>query len=156
MYIIHEQKQKSYFWITAIYFIVFLILLLLIINPRGLNLPNIPRVSKIILGLVLLVDLAIFKSFYELFFRVTSDGLEFGYGFFKRKITKDNIESVLIDNSKGNFFGYGIRFGKDKTMGFIARTGSGLRVITKDKRKFFVTMNNPEETLSIIKQNNYV
>ncbi len=156
MYIIHEQRQKSNPIITSIYIITFIVLLLVIINPSFLKLPDLPKVSRIVLIVVLLVDIVFFRSLYELKFRVTSEGLEFGYGLFKNKVVKENIGSVLIDSSKGNFFGYGIRFGKDKTIGFIARSGSGLRIIFKDQRRFFVTMNNPEEALNIIKQNNYV
>jgi len=156
MYIIHEQKQRSNLIVTSIYIITFIVLFLVIINPSFLRMPDLPKVSRIILTIVLLVDIVFFKSLYELKFRVTSEGLGFGYGLLKNKFSKENIESVLIDNSKGNFFGYGIRFSKDKTMGFIAKHGEGLRVILKDGRNFFITMNNPQEALDIIKQNNYV
>jgi presenilin-like A22 family membrane protease len=156
MYIIHEQKQKSNLIVISIYIITFIVLSLIIINPSFLRLQKLPDISRIILLLVLVVDLIFLKIFYELKFRVTSDGLEFGYGFFKNKVKKDNIASVLVDNSQGIFFGYGVRFSRDKTIGYIAKSGSGLRIIYKDQRQFFITMNNPEEALKIIKQHNYV
>ena len=156
MYIIHEQKQKSNFIITFIYFIVFIILLLLVISPRIFNLQKLPDISRIVLFVVLLVDIVIFRSFFELTFRVTNEGLEFGYGIFKTKISKNNIESVFIDDSKGNFFGYGVRIGKHRALGYIAKTGKGLKIKTKDNRNFFITMNSPEIALDIIKQNKYV
>ncbi|MCD4704966.1 hypothetical protein K8R66_02715 [bacterium] len=150
MYIIHEQRQKSSISIISIYLILAILLLILIIFKE------LPEMTKIILGVVLLIDILIFKFFYELTFRITNQGLEFGFGIFKNKVARNNIESVLIDSSKNNFFGYGIRFGKDKTMGFIAKSSKGLRVIFKDQRKFFITMNNPEEALDILKQNKYI
>lgn len=156
MYIIHEQRQKSNFIVTSIYIITFIILLLVIINPSFLDLPELPKISKIILSIILFIDLIFFKSLYELRFKVTNEGLEFGYGLLKNKIAKNNIESVIINNSKGNFWGYGIRFNKSKTMGFIAQHGEGLEIVHKDQRKFFVTMNRPQEALDVIKQNNYV
>jgi len=156
MYIIHEQRQKTNLAVTSIYLIVFIILLLLVIKPSFLNVVALPQIARIVLFIVLLVDLIIFRSFYELKFRVTNEGLEFGYGFFKNKISKDNIQSATIDSSRGNFFGYGIRFNRHKTMGFIAQRGEGLKIDSKDQRSFFITLNDPQQALDIIKQNNYV
>jgi len=150
MYIIHEQKQKSNPIIMFIYVIVFIVLLFNIIKN------SLSGVWEISLIIILFADIVFFINFYQVKFKITSDGLEFGYGIFKNKVSKNNIESILIDNSKNSFFGYGIRFGKDKTIGFISKAGSGLRIIFKDKRRFFVTMNNPREALDIIKENNYV
>ena len=156
MYIVHEQKQKTNLVVTSIYLIVFVILLLLVIKPSFLNVQELPNIARIILFIVLLVDFVIFRSFFELKFRITDKGLEFGYGLFKNKIDKNNIQSILIDSSKGNFFGYGIRFNKEKTMGFIAQRGEGLKINTKDKRSFFITLNDSQQALDIIKQRNYV
>jgi len=150
MYIIHEQKQKSSPIVISIYAIVFIILLFGIIKN------NLSGTIGISLMVTLLIDVIFFINFYQVKFRVTNEGLEFGYGIFKNKVSKNNIESVLIDNSKNNFFGYGIRFSKDKTIGFISKAGDGLMIIFKDQRKFFITMNNPREALDIIKENNYV
>lgn len=156
MYIIHEQKQKTNLVVTSIYLITSIVLLLVVFFPDILKTDPLPKITKIILFLVLLVDLIIFKSFWELKFKITDEGLEFGYGFFKNKLAKNNIQSASIENSKGNFFGYGVRFGKDKTMGFIAQKGEGLKIVSKERRKFFITMDMPEEALNIIKQNNYI
>jgi hypothetical protein len=156
MYIIYEQRQKTNLVVTSIYLIVFFLLFFIIFWPEILKIDPLPKITKIILFFVLLIDLAIFKSFYELKFRVTSEGLEFGYGILKNKVTKNNIESIFLDNSRSIFFGYGIRFSKDKTIGFIAKHGDGLKIVYKDQRKFFVTMDNPQEALNIIKENNYV
>jgi len=150
MYIIHEQKQKSNFLIISIYIVVLIFLLFRLIRD------DLSLGSKLILIVLLLVDIIFFISFYQVKFRVTNKGLEFGYGILKNKVAKGNIQEVLIDNSKGIFFGYGISFSKDKTIGFIAKAGDGLRVIFKDQRQFFITMNNPEEALNVIKKNNYV
>ncbi len=156
MYIIHEQKQKSYFLLTAIYLFSSLVLLLLIISPPGMGLPPLPWITRIILGVIFLVDIFIFRSFYELKFKITSEGLEFGYGFFKSKIAKNDLKSIIIDTSKGNFFGYGVRFNRHRIMGYIARTGDGLMIETKKNKKFFVTINDPEQALQIIKQSKYL
>ena len=150
MYIIHEQRQKSNFSIIVIYLLLAVLLLVALIFKE------LPKITKIVLVIVLVVDVLFFKFFYELKFRVTNEGLEFGFGFFKNKVTKDFIKSVLIDNSKGSFFGYGIRFNKNKTMGFIAKHGDGLKIVFKDDRSFFITIDRPQEALDIIKQNNYV
>jgi hypothetical protein len=150
MYIIHEQRQKSSPIIMSTYVIVFLILLFRIIKN------NLSGTWEIYLIIILLVDVVLFINFYQVKFRVTNEGLEFGYGIFKNKVTKNNIESISIDNSKSNFFGYGIRFSRDKTIGFIAKHGDGLKIVFKDQRSFFITMNNPREALDIIKENNYV
>ena len=156
MYIIHQQKQKSYFFLTAIYLFSSIVLLVLVLEIPGLGLPHLPLISRIILAVVLLVDLLIFRSFYELSFKITSEGLEFGYGLFKTKIAKNDIKSIIIDTSKGIFFGYGVRFNKHRIMGYIAKTGDGLMIETKKNKKFFVTMSDPEQALQIIKQSKYL
>jgi hypothetical protein len=156
MYIIHEQKQRSSIIVILIYIISSIILLLVVINPRFLSLPELTKVSRIVLIIVLLIDIFFLESFYELKFKITNEGLEFGYGLLKNKISKNSIKSISIYSSKGNFFGYGIRFNKSKVMGFIAQHGEGLEITHKDQRKFFITMNNPQEALDIIKENNYV
>lgn len=150
MYIIHEQKQKSSPVIMSIYVVVFLFLLFKIIKN------NLSGTWEIYLVIIALINIFFIINFYQIKFRVTNEGLEFGYGIFKNKVSKNNIESISIDNSKSNFFGYGIRFNKDKTIGFVAKHGNGLKIVYKDQRKFFITMNSPREALDIIKENNYV
>lgn len=141
--------------ITSIYLLVSVILLFVIFWPEVLKTEFLPKITRIILFLVLLMDLIVFKSFFELKFRITNEGLEFGYGLFKNKLNHKDIESVIIESSRG-FIGYGIRFDKEKTMGYIAQSGEGLKITLKDQRSFFITMHEPEQALDIIKQNNYV
>lgn len=150
MYIIYEQFQKSKIIIFSTYVIMAFLLLFIILRSDFFNITN------IILFLVLLCDFYLLFCFYKLTFRITSDGIEFGFGFFKRKVKKDRIKSVFIDSSVGIFLGYGIRFGKNKTLGFIARPGDGLTINTKYGLVFFVSLDDPQTALDIIKQNNYV
>lgn len=150
MYIIYEQFQKSKIIIFFIYIIMAFLLLFVIIRS------GLPNITSIVLFFVFLFDIYLLVCFYKLTFRITSDGIEFGFGFFKRKIKKDKIQSVFIDDPVGIFIGYGIRFGKNKTLGFIAREGDGLTIKTKYGLVFFVSLDDPKTALDIIKQNNYV
>ncbi len=150
MYIIHQQKQKSFLPVISIY-ILLGFLLLYVIFFRDLVL-----ITQIILGGVLLVDILFFKFFSELTFQITSEGLQFGFGIFKRKIHKQNIKSVFIEDGEGKFKGYGIVRGQNKINGFIAQTSSGLSLSTKDNVNFFVSLDDPQTALDILKENKYV
>ncbi|MDD3284844.1 MAG: hypothetical protein PHZ07_04595 [Patescibacteria group bacterium] len=150
MYVIYEQFQKSRIIVFFTYIIIAFLLLFIIIRS------GLPNTTSIVLFFVFLFDIYLFICFYKLTFKITSEGIEFGFGIFKRKIKKDKIQSIFIDNSVSIFIGYGIRFGKNKTLGFIARVGDGLTIKTKYGLVFFVSLDDPKTALDIIKQNNYV
>jgi hypothetical protein len=104
---------------------------------------------------ILVLDIFVVINFFYLTFKVTSVGLEFGFGIFKRLIKKEYIDSVYIDNSVGNFFGLGI-ISRVKKFAFIAKRGDGLSIKLKDGVTFFVSSDEAENILNIIKKEKYV
>lgn len=144
MYIIYKSKQKMSLMFLSIYFVVVIILLYLL------------KINFNYLWLTLLIfDIFFILNFYQLVFRVTSEGIEFGFGIFKRSIKKEYLNSVYIDNSIGNFFGLGI-ISKNKKYAFIAKKGEGLNIKLKNNINFFVSTNDAEQIINIIKKEKYV
>jgi hypothetical protein len=100
--------------------------------------------------LLTVVDLVMFWSFSKLTIKITSEYLQIGFGVFKRKILIKDINNVKVeDYNKSIYLGYGIRLGRDKSIGFIARAGRGikLKVIPRD---LFFSSNYPEQIKLLI------
>jgi hypothetical protein len=144
MYIIYKSKQKMSIAFLSIYFLVFIMsIFFLKINFNYLWLS------------ILILDIFVVVNFFYLNFKITSMGLEFGFGIFKRVIKREYIHSAYIDNSIGNFFGLGI-ISKNKKFAFIAKRGDGLSIKLKDGVTFFVSSDESENILNIMKKEKYV
>ena len=87
----------------------------------------------------------LFWSFSELNIKLTNKYIQFGFGGFKKRINLDQIKDCLVeDYAKENFFGYGIRFSKNKSIGYIARGGRGVR-LKMEVRDYYISSGNPEK-----------
>lgn len=152
MYIIYKSKQNVGMGSLFIYFII-LFFLIYLMSVGGF---------RLWIVVLIFVDVFLFLNFYKLNFLVTSEGIEFGFGLFKRKIKKEYIDSVFVDSSLGNFKSVGIIF-RAGVWGFVAKESEGLKIICSSKHKktnrnvnFFVTQENPAQILEIMKKQKYV
>ena len=152
MEIIYQENQKTYFILTVIYIIIAVLILALILFPDYLLQKSLAPGVKVILLIVAIIDIILFWSFSQLSIKLTSEYLQIGFGIFKKKISFTEIKDVLVqDYQKSIYFGYGIRFGKDKSIGYIARAGRGIR-LKMDKRDYFFSTDNPEQLQNLIKE----
>ncbi|KKR07036.1 MAG: hypothetical protein UT32_C0015G0020 [Parcubacteria group bacterium GW2011_GWC2_39_14] len=106
------------------------------------------------LSFVLVLDVFVFWAFREMAVVITDKQLSFGFFIFKKKIDLNKIENVEIQDFKfNNYLGYGIRYGRDNTIGYVPCGGRGLKIkVTGEKKDFFFICNRPEEALVFIKQ----
>ena len=152
MRIIHQQKQKTYFILVAIYIIIAGFLLFTVLAPQNFFGGGISQGNKIVLLVVAVIDLILFWSFSELNIKVTEENLIFGFGVFKKKISFKQINDCLVEEfNKNSYLGYGIRFGRDKSIGYIARAGRGVR-LKMQPRDYFISCDSPEQLVQVIKQ----
>ncbi len=153
MYIIHKQRQISslnlIFPYTALFFICGYFLINIIFHSGNIY-------TKILFSIILLILFVITFSFFYLNFKITNTYIKFGFGIFTRKINKDDIDSIFIENSKNYFASFGIAVTKKKIYGFVAKSGDGLLINTKNNIKYFISLNDPEKAMCILKENNYV
>jgi len=152
MKIIHEQAQKFSLLLGMLVVFSFVVIAayLLIAWTRG-EFSQIPVFVLVILFLLLLLDIFFIINFYRLKITVTDEKIIFGFGILKRKILLEKISEINIEDFKFNrYMGYGIRVGRDKSYGYIARSGKGIRLKVQGKRDFFITSDNPEQLKSMI------
>ncbi len=98
--------------------------------------------------------LFVFLNFSVLKIEIVNYTLEVSFGLFKKKfVIKDIFNLELKDYHFMDFGGYGLRMGRNKTMGFIAGARRGLSFeILNQKRKYFVTVNEAEKLYTYLIQ----
>jgi len=151
---IFEEKIQTYKFITALVGITLAVLVFVVLKTW--NDPEFTILLKIILFAVLFLELFVFVNFQTLKI-VCQDGyLIFGFGVFKKKIKVADIESIeTAEYAFRNYGGYGIRIGRDKTVGYVPRSGQGLKIKVKNYKKiFFVTTKKAEQLKNILSLNN--
>ena len=151
--VLYEEKQKTYLILVIIFIIIAILLLGLVLFPGFFNESEMPEFTRVILLVIAIVDLILFWSFSQLTIKVTSEYLQIGFGIFKKKIPFSKINDFKIEEyQKSRYLGYGIRIGRDKSIGYVARGGRGIRVMLKP-RDYFFTTDSPEQLLAMLKQN---
>lgn len=146
--VIYQEQQKTYLIVILAFILVALGLLALVLFPKE----SMTQQAKYILLIVAVIDLLLFWSFSQLSIKVTTEYLQLGFGIFKKKIQLKDIEDCWVEEYKKSIYmGYGIRFGKDKSVGYIARGGRGIRLKMKPRDYFFST-DSPEQLVALLKQ----
>ncbi|MBU1130934.1 hypothetical protein KJ840_02270 [Patescibacteria group bacterium] len=150
--IIYEEQQKTHLIVVLVFILVAVFLLFIVFSPATFGQSILPQHTKITLLMVTVVDLILFWSFFRLTIKLTNKYLQIGFGLFKKKILLTDISDCLVeDYQKSVYLGYGIRFGRDKSVGYIARGGRGVRLKLKP-RDYFFTSDNPEQIAVLLKQ----
>jgi len=152
--IIYQEKVPTYPLITAIVGITVLIFLILAIAPFFGKFLQITPTVQFILIFVILLDAIALISFNKLTIILTDTHFSFGFGKFSKKVALKDIVNVQPGEYKfSNYLGYGIRVGRDNTIGYTPRGGKGIIVTIKDDRHgYFISTANPESLCSAIKQ----
>jgi hypothetical protein len=147
----YQQFQKTYFIVIVIYIVAAVFLLGLVFWPQAYNIAQTSLAAKIVLMIATVVDLILFWSFSQLTVSLREDFLEFRFGIFKKRISYNQIREISVsDYDKKNFLGYGIRFGRDKSVGYIARGGRGVKIKTP-LRDYYFSADNPEEIIKLVR-----
>jgi hypothetical protein len=109
---IYEEKIFSK-WITAIlvpvtFFMVLILIYQILMGPVGTN----PASNLFLLGMFLLF-LGLTITFSRLIIRIAPGFISVGFGFFKQKISLENIENCYLDEASAvKYGGSGIRIGR--------------------------------------------
>lgn len=152
MNIIHEEKQKFNLFFGMLMLGSFVIICVyLFLNWQRGELGRIPLFILVILVGIMVLDLFMIINFYQLKTMVTEDKLIFGFGVLQRKVPIEEIEEVTVEKLDfKRYMGYGIRVGRDKSVGYIARAGNGVRIKIRNKKDFFITSNNAEQLKTML------
>lgn len=147
MSILYQQKQKSS--MMLVFPFLLMTMLFIYLFDRNYSSANL----KYLFFCLFLFGFFLTMNFSSLKFNLTNYGLEFGFGFFKKKIPKSQIKSVFIENP--DILSYGISKRADLNT-YIAKKSEGLLITLKNGLKFFVSLDDPEKAIEKIKQNKYV
>jgi hypothetical protein len=150
---IYEEKVSTYAFLNAILIISLIIILAIVILMFTGRMEG-DNVSKAIILIVFFFDLFVVLSMRELTITITDKQLVLAFGKMRKKIWLKKI--TKIENAKyqfGNYLGYGIRFGRDGTIGYAPRGGDGL-IITAEglKKKYFFVSNRRDELKALLEQ----
>lgn len=136
--IIYQEQQKTYFILILIFIITAFLILAVLFFPSFFGFNSLSNIGQIILGLVAALDLFFFWCFRKLTILANDQALSFGFGFMKKKFLWNNLKSAQAEDfDLKNYLGYGIRFGRDKSIAFVAQGGRGVRLKTIGKDYFF-------------------
>jgi len=94
------------------------------------------------IGLVLII---LMVNFLRLVFEVTDSQVIFGFGLVKKRFPRASLMSCEPYEIRfGNYMGYGIRAGLDRTVAYNTRSGPGVK-LTFDgaKRQYVVSVDEP-------------
>ncbi len=96
----------------------------------------------------------IFVNFLYLKIKINGKCLVFGFGVIRNKIPLDKIISCEGTEIKfSNYLGYGIRLGGDGSIAYNTRSGKGIRLKIKGKkREYVISTNNADKICEILKQ----
>ena len=152
---VYKEKIPMYIFVTAVMSITCLILLVILVSQFTNRAVEIDTIGKVIVGFVLFLNTIVLVSFRELTISVTDRKIYFGFGKFKKHYYLDKLKKVEIGEYKfSNYFGYGIRFGRDNTVGYVPRGGAGVKLSFEgDKKDYFLISNRTEELKSILEKN---
>lgn len=148
----YEEKIPTYpfiIWLGALFGAFLSVILLSQFTSRAVPISG---ELKILIAVLILLVLGTLVSFRALKIMVTEDRLIFGFGGWRKRIFLKNIEKIEIAKYRFNvYWGYGIRWGWDGSIGFIPRGGRGIKIWVKEKRwPYFIISNNPEELKRMI------
>ncbi len=154
MNIQYQEKVPAYVFVFVMLLVSCLIFLTALVSQFTSKAVPLTMPAKIILGIVLLLSVVVLISFRELVITVTENQIILGFGYFKKKFYLGNIEKIEISEYKfSNYLGYGIRYGRDKTIGYTPRGGKGLKIkFKKEKRAYFFISERPEELKMLLEK----
>lgn len=151
---LYREKVPSTIIVTAILFLSILIIAIALISQFTNRAVPLTAPMKIILVVIFLLATVVLISFRYLTIVVTETQMIFGFGKFRRKTNLADLEWVKIDEYKfSNYWGYGIRFGRDGSIGYTPHGGKGVRLKFKnEKREYFLVSDRADELKALLEK----
>ncbi len=150
--ILFEEKVPAMAVLPILLGFSVLMLLAVVIAPFFGYLQKIGPESQITLAILLLLDILVLIAFNKLKIILTEEDFVFGFWFFRKKVALAMIDRVEVgEYSFKNYYGYGIRMGRDRSWGYVPRSGKGVKVFLKDRSIYFVSSGRAEELAEKIK-----
>jgi hypothetical protein len=89
-------------------------------------------------------------TFRRLSIELTDADISFGFALLRKRLRWQDIESVQeAPYLFSRFIGWGIRYDMRGTFGFIARSGMGVQIQTRQRWRYFISTDHPQTLLDI-------
>jgi hypothetical protein len=149
-HVLYRESQPMASWIMLLLLFVFVsnlaVLLLLI------SVPQVPLWPKLLLAAVLLALSIMIWTFRRLSIELTDAGISFGFALIRKRLRWQDIKSIEeTPYLFSRFWGWGVRYDMRGTFGFIARSGMGVQIQTRQRWRYFISTNQPHLVLDIAK-----
>ena len=154
MNVIYQEKVPTYVILTAILSLTTVVFLVVFVMQYIGKVEPESWPVQLLIGILFVMNVIVLISFRNLTITMSEERLIFGYGHFKKSVQLEQIESVEKGEFKfWNYLGYGVRFGRDGTIGYVPRGGKGLKLKVKNYKKpyFFITAR-PDELKSMLEK----
>ncbi len=152
MQVVHEETQKFSLMMGLLVLGSMVIIgAYLVIQWQKGVLSELSTWPYIFLGLILILDIFFIANFYQLKIILTNDRLIFGFGILRRKIKLSDIKEITLEKFDfQRYMGYGVRTGRDKSIGYVARNSDGIRLKVANQKDFFITSDDASRLKSMI------
>ncbi len=152
--VIYYDEVKSSPVITAVLVFAILIVVLIVVFSYQKGDLLVGSVSFWALGFFFFLNFFVLIFFSKMTISLSHKYLSFGFSFFKKNIVIADIKKV--EESKfefANYMGYGIRYGRDGTLGYVPSSGKGLKIkVENEKREIFFVCNFPEQIINLLEK----
>lgn len=106
------------------------------------------------MGAVTLLLLALLANFWRLTFVITAEEVVFGFGLVKKRLKMADVKSCEpYTLTFGNYLGYGIRLGRDRTIAYNTRNGPGVKLEVEGAgRAYVLSLKNPARVCRLLEE----
>lgn len=146
--ILYRETQPMVSWV------IFVLLFALMANLAVLlllaSIQQIPLWPKLLLVAVMLALSAMIWTFRRLSIELTETDISFGFALLRKRLRWQEIASVQeAPYLFSRFIGWGFRYDMRGTFGFIARSGMGVQIQTRQRWRYFISTAHPQALLDI-------
>lgn len=154
MRVIFQDKVPTYYFIVALLAMTAIVFGVLLGSQFTNWAVPLSGLVKVIIAAVFILNLVGLMTLRVLKIELTPEQIIFGFAPFRRRYYLSQIEKAEISNYEfKNYLGYGIRIGRDGTLGYVPRSGRGLKIKVRGRRReYFFVCNKPEELKKLIEE----
>lgn len=107
---------------------------------------------SVLFGVLAVALIALLVNFRRLEFSISGSEVEFGFGLIRKRFNRADIKScVPCTLDFRNYYGYGIRAGRDGTIAYNTRNGPGIKLVVEgQKRPYVVSVSDPKRICELL------
>ncbi|GEM_PF-3331288 len=151
--LLYRETQPMVSWVVIL--LVFAFISNLAVWLLLMSVPQVPLWPKLLLAAVMLALAVMIWTFRRLSIELTDTGISFGFALIRKRLRWQDIESVQEEPYLfSRFIGWGLRYDMRGTFGFIARSGMGVQIQTRNRPgrsgwRYFISTDRPQTLLHI-------